>query len=164
MTKKSSRKKMAPKPKQLIHHGPATVVLWGDGTKTVSKLHEGDKYNEMVGILNCVVRKLTDNHGHEVDKHEASMVKIAKKSKDVEGLRKTREQTEFLLDVLDTAIAVYETEDADKDEDKLALVEDRINALSEMFKAIDIVRAIADADDRIVGIECGPIKAGKLPE
>ena len=106
------RYKYMPTPMKLIHHGPATVVMWRDGTKTVTKLHGGDKYDGMVGVLNCVVRKLTRNHGHAVDEHEASMVKLAKKCKDVEGLRRRRDQAEFLLDVLDTAIAVYEAEDA----------------------------------------------------
>ena len=33
-------------PKRIIHSGPATIVFWEDGTKTVVKLSENDIYDE----------------------------------------------------------------------------------------------------------------------
>lgn len=34
------------RPKRIIHSGPATIVFWEDGTKTVVKLSEKDTYDE----------------------------------------------------------------------------------------------------------------------
>lgn len=49
------------KPSKVISNGPATVVLWDDGTKTVSKCHEGDTPSERIGLLTCCVRKAMRN-------------------------------------------------------------------------------------------------------
>lgn len=39
-------------------HGPATIIFWKDGTKTVVKCQEGDEYNSEKGVLFCVLKKL----------------------------------------------------------------------------------------------------------
>ena len=45
--------------KSVIYNDPATVVIWSDGTKTVSKTHADDKYSPEVGLVLCVLKKLT---------------------------------------------------------------------------------------------------------
>jgi len=45
-------------PDKIIFNPPATVVYWKDGTKTVSKVAEGETFVEEVGFAACVLRKL----------------------------------------------------------------------------------------------------------
>jgi hypothetical protein len=45
-------------PIRIIHHGPATVVFWKDGTKTVVKLMEGDVYDEYNAFCAAFVKKV----------------------------------------------------------------------------------------------------------
>lgn len=45
--------------KSVIYNDPATIVIWSDGTKTVSKTHADDKYSPEVGLVLCVLKKLT---------------------------------------------------------------------------------------------------------
>lgn len=49
--------------KDVIFNDPATIVLWKDGTKTVVKTCNGDVYNKEVGLMACIVKKLTGNTG-----------------------------------------------------------------------------------------------------
>ena len=44
--------------KDAIYSNPATIVMWSDGTKTVSKVHGEDEYNPEVGLILCVLKKL----------------------------------------------------------------------------------------------------------
>lgn len=62
-----------PKPKVLpeavrFHFcGPATVVEWSDGTKTVVKCGEEDTYDAEKGIALCIVKKVFGNTGKYYD-------------------------------------------------------------------------------------------------
>lgn len=42
-------------------NGPATIVFWADGTKTVVKCQDGDDYSEEVGLAMCIVKKVFGN-------------------------------------------------------------------------------------------------------
>ena len=60
--------KIAPKPtnylpeiKNVKFDGPATIVFWADGTKTVVKCQDGDDYSEEVGLAMCIVKKVFGN-------------------------------------------------------------------------------------------------------
>ena len=44
---------------KVIYNNPATVVIWSDGTKTVSKTHADDKYSPEVGLVLCVLKKIS---------------------------------------------------------------------------------------------------------
>ena len=44
--------------KKVIYSNPATIVIWSDDTKTVSKCHGGDNYNAEAGLAICVAKKL----------------------------------------------------------------------------------------------------------
>jgi len=50
-----------PKATKVVENGPATVVFWSDGTKTVSKCSEADTYKPLVGKLLCALRKVSRN-------------------------------------------------------------------------------------------------------
>jgi len=43
--------------KEVIYSNPATIVIWSDGTKTISKCTENDEYNEEMGLVLCVLKK-----------------------------------------------------------------------------------------------------------
>ena len=60
--------KASPKPanylpeiKNVKFNGPATIVFWADGTKTVVKCQDGDDYSEEVGLAMCIVKKVFGN-------------------------------------------------------------------------------------------------------
>ena len=45
----------------VIFNGPATIVLWKDGTKTVVKCQDGDCYSEETGLALCFMKKALGN-------------------------------------------------------------------------------------------------------
>ena len=44
--------------REVIYSDPATIVIWEDGTKTVSKCKAPDSYNAEMGLLLCCMKKL----------------------------------------------------------------------------------------------------------
>lgn len=50
--------------KKIIYNGPATIILWTDGTKTVIKCKEGDPYSPEAGFALAVLKRLTGNDFH----------------------------------------------------------------------------------------------------
>lgn len=53
-----------PIPKKVKFSGPATIILWEDGTKTVVKCQEEDVWSDEVGIVMCYVKKMLGNKGN----------------------------------------------------------------------------------------------------
>ena len=67
-TNATSIPKCTPKPtnylpeiKNVKFDGPATIVFWADGTKTVVKCQDGDDYSEEVGLAMCIIKKVFGN-------------------------------------------------------------------------------------------------------
>lgn len=50
-----------PEIKNVHFNGPATVVLWKDGTKTVVMCQEGDIYSKETGLALCIAKKAFGN-------------------------------------------------------------------------------------------------------
>ena len=51
---------------KVIYNGPATIILWDDGTKTVVKCKEGDPYSHEAGFALAFLKRLTgDNEFHK---------------------------------------------------------------------------------------------------
>ena len=50
-----------PEIKNVKFDGPATIVFWADGTKTVVKCQDGDDYSKEVGLAMCIVKKVFGN-------------------------------------------------------------------------------------------------------
>lgn len=46
-----------PSIKQVIYSDPVTVIIWGDGTKTISRCDDDDVYDELTGFMLCVFKK-----------------------------------------------------------------------------------------------------------
>lgn len=53
-----------PIPKKVKFNGPATIILWEDGTKTVVKCQEEDVWSDEVGIVMCYMKKMLGNKGN----------------------------------------------------------------------------------------------------
>lgn len=50
--------------KDVIFHDPATIILWGDGTKTVVKCGKNDTYDPEKGMAMAICKKLLGNKGN----------------------------------------------------------------------------------------------------
>ena len=52
--------------KKVIFNGPATIILWDDGTKTIVKCKEGDPYSKEAGFALCLLKRLAGKDFHKV--------------------------------------------------------------------------------------------------
>lgn len=50
--------------KKVIYNDPATTVIWHDGSKTTIKCHDEDSYDPVIGLLLCVIKKISDGQGY----------------------------------------------------------------------------------------------------
>ena len=50
--------------KKVIFADPATIIYWGDDTKTVVKCGELDEYDPEKGIAMCMLKKMLGNEGN----------------------------------------------------------------------------------------------------
>lgn len=50
--------------KRVIFNGPATIVFWLDGTKTVVKCAEGETYDKKTSILWAYAKKICGTSSH----------------------------------------------------------------------------------------------------
>ena len=48
-------------PKKVIFNGPATIVIWQDGTKTIVKRREGEEDDREKAIMYAILKKLCGN-------------------------------------------------------------------------------------------------------
>ena len=51
-------------PTNVIFNGPATIVFWNDGTKTIVKCSDGDEYDPEKGLAMAYSKKLFGNKGN----------------------------------------------------------------------------------------------------
>lgn len=49
---------------KVIFNGPATIVLWSDGTKTIVKCQNGDAYDPEKGLAMAITKKALGNQGN----------------------------------------------------------------------------------------------------
>lgn len=47
----------------VIFNGPATIVIWNDGTKTVVKAQNGEEFDKEKGLAMAIVKKFHSNAG-----------------------------------------------------------------------------------------------------
>lgn len=52
-----------PSIEKAIFNDPVTVVIWGDGVKTIVRCQEGDTYDRRTGVLLCCAKRLFGNTG-----------------------------------------------------------------------------------------------------
>ena len=49
--------------KKIIFNEPATIVIWSDKTKTISKVCKGDIYDKKTGLCVCIAKKALGGNG-----------------------------------------------------------------------------------------------------
>ena len=49
--------------RKVIFNDPATIIFWTDGTKTVVKCQDGDKYDKHTGMAMAIAKKFLGNKG-----------------------------------------------------------------------------------------------------
>lgn len=64
-------------------NGPATIVLWGDGTKTVAKCGKDDVFDAEKGLAIAISKRFLGNDFKPI--FEQFLIKNAEKSKSVKG-------------------------------------------------------------------------------
>ena len=57
-----------PEIKNVIFNDPATIVFWEDGTKTVVKCQDGDKFDPEKGLAMAIAKKAYGNKGNYCNK------------------------------------------------------------------------------------------------
>jgi len=94
-----------PKITKVIHNNPATVVKWTDGTKTVVKCGEHDKYDPEKGLAMAVAKKYFGNEGkyyNEIAKWlpegDNAQTKKSKNSKECAKCNKKSKSSEVPFD------------------------------------------------------------------
>lgn len=64
MTRTYANGQVIPKIKNVIFNDPATIVFWGDGTKTVVKCQDDDWYDPEKGLAMAISKKALGNKGN----------------------------------------------------------------------------------------------------
>ena len=70
-----------PVPKKVIFNGPATVVMWVDGTKTVVKKSEDEPDDREKALMYCVFKKFLDDKKRDVDRYLKLFYKVLEEDK-----------------------------------------------------------------------------------
>lgn len=82
---------------KVIYNPPATIILWNDGTKTMSKCDKEDTYNKATGFMLCVlkkkygnktVKKMFDRYVYDIPQENTSGVVVVQPSE--KGFRKPK--------------------------------------------------------------------------
>ena len=66
---------------KVIFNDPATIVIWQDGTKTVVKTQNGEKYDPEKGLAMAITKKALGNEGNYYN----TFTKWLKESEEAEG-------------------------------------------------------------------------------
>ena len=53
-----------PEIKEVLYHKPATIIFWKDGTKTVVKVQNKEKYDKEKGFVMAYLKKILGNEGN----------------------------------------------------------------------------------------------------
>lgn len=68
------RASIALRMKEVIFHGPATIIYWEDGDKTVVKCMKGDHMNPEMGIAMATLKKMLGGSYKDFKKHTYEMI------------------------------------------------------------------------------------------
>ena len=83
--------------KHVIFDGPATIVFWDDGTKTVVKCTDGDSYSYDVGIAMATLKKI---FGESYSTYKHAVSDAISDAIDRELKKKDRKKTLATRDIL----------------------------------------------------------------
>lgn len=96
----------------VVFNGPATIIFWQDGSKTVLKCHEGDEYSAVTGFALCMLKGILGNQGyHDLCEHwldDVYAVDEERKKISNKIIEDTKPKTEFAhknrLDILEEKV------------------------------------------------------------
>lgn len=155
--------------KKVIINKPCTIIMWNDGTKTVTKCHEFDSYDPEKGILACMAKKLYKNTNlfNEVIQEYVDFDVYNTEPKENECLEqanKTIAKLQTTLDAADSTIYDLEKEltynkrlvnqmEADTQicEGTIVELQEKINNLEAQKETL--LHRLEDADNRIEALE-----------
>ena len=82
------------KPKKIHFNGPATIVEWNDGTKTVVKCQRGDAFDPLTGVAMCCMKKMlgTNESGSNYLNDVSKMIDEALEAKNKRYERKEKKE------------------------------------------------------------------------
>lgn len=100
------------KPSKVIINDPATIVLWDDGTKTVTKAKHGDEYDPLFGIMACALRKVGRNRV-SIDSWEPVIGFLADYLADADECRLVADMLNATADALDLNGVMDDVEEYD---------------------------------------------------
>lgn len=120
-------------PKKIHFNGPATIVEWNDGTKTVVKCQRGDTFDPLTGVAMCCMKKMlgTNESGSNYLNDVSKLIDEAleAKNKRYEKKEKALKQKKEIEDISDPDWNVVAKE-PDKGFDKA--IDMLINAVDNM--------------------------------
>lgn len=87
-------------PTKVIFNDPATIVLWSDGSKTVTKRKDGDEFNPLFGVMACAMRKLGRNRVR-IDAWEGVLAFLADSVADADECRMLADTLNATADALE---------------------------------------------------------------
>lgn len=97
--------------KKVIFNGPATIVFWGDGTKTVVKCSKDDEFDPEKGLAMAIAKKFFGNeNGYSknikkwTDKYEEANISIDTGARGVDN-----SATDTIANIVDSAYRNLET-------------------------------------------------------
>ena len=79
-------------PKKVIVSGPCVICIWQDGTKTISRCHDGDEMNVKTGVMLCAIKRWMPGGSYWLDVMDDVEVEYQSK---LEKIRKVEDSTDL---------------------------------------------------------------------
>ena len=79
-------------PKKVIVSGPCVICIWKDGTKTISRCHDGDEMDVRTGVMLCAIKKWMPGGSYWLDVMDDVEVEYQGK---FEKIRKVEDSTDL---------------------------------------------------------------------
>lgn len=89
-----------PKIKDVKFNGPATIVFWEDGTKTVVKCQEGDRFNSEKGLAMAIAKKALGNEVGYYSENIEPWVEKYRKEKRNNLVKELDEATKYFKEMM----------------------------------------------------------------
>ena len=94
----------------VIFNYPATIVFWSDGTKTVVKVQNGEKFDPEKGIAMAIAKKFFGNKGNYYNHIKKWVEKYEEKNSDMTGsFSITLDGNDIVDKIFNTVTEVCET-------------------------------------------------------
>ena len=117
-------------PKKVIVSGPCVICIWQDGTKTISRCHDGDEMDVRTGVMLCAIKKWMPGGSYWLDvmddvdvEYQGRLKKVLKKWKKKAAAEVAHGDASPVIDIKPKPTDPYHRGLAYSDEEKLAALE-----------------------------------------